>query len=95
MGELSNTFVVLMGMATVFIGLICIIILCEVMGAICKALIKEDKKDAPSQVVHTTAPAVSAPIENKQELVAAVSACVAEELGCDAKNIRVVSFKRV
>ena len=41
MGELSNAFVVVMGIATVFIGLICIIILCEVMGAICKALIKD------------------------------------------------------
>lgn len=95
MGELSNAFVVIMGLATVFIGLICIIILCEVMSAICKALIKENKKEASSQAVSMPAPAVVAPIENKQELVAAVCACIGEELGCDAKNVRVVSFKRV
>lgn len=95
MGELSNAFVVVMGIATVFIGLICIIILCEVMGAICKALIKDKKEKAPSQAAVTPAPENYAPIENKQELVAAVCACIGEELGCDVKNIRVLSFKRV
>lgn len=94
MGELSNVFVVIMGLATVFIGLICIIILCEVMGAICKALIKDEKKDTPSQVLSPVSSA-SASIENKQELVAASCAVIAEEIGCDAKNIRVLSFKRV
>ncbi len=95
MGELSNAFVVIMGLSTVFIGLICIIILCEVMGGICKTLIKDTKKEASSQASVTPVPANTAPIENKQELVAAVCACIGEELGCDAKNIRVVSFKRV
>ena len=95
MGELSNAFVVIMGIATVFVGLICIIILCEVRGAICKALIKDGKKETKSQAAEVSAPANSAPIENKQELVAAACACISEELGCDVKNIRVLSFKRV
>ena len=95
MGGMSNAFEVIMGLATVFIGLICIIILCEVMGAVCKALIKDEKKDTTSKASASPAPSVSAPIENKQELVAATCAVIAEEIGCDVKNIRVLSFKRV
>ena len=95
MGELSNVFVVVMGLATVFIGLICIIILCEIMGAICKSLIKDEKKGAPNQASLSQLQSPSAPIENKQELVAAACAVIAEEIGCDVKNIRVLSFKRV
>ena len=37
----------------------------------------------------------SAPIANKQELVAAICAAIAEDLGTEASNIRVVSFKKI
>jgi hypothetical protein len=46
--------------------------------------------------VEASAPAVaSAVIENRDELVAAVCAAVAEENGTDISAIRVVSFKKV
>ena len=38
MPEVSNLFVVLMGVGTVFFGLICIIILCMAMSAVCRSM---------------------------------------------------------
>ena len=77
-----------MGIGTVFVGLICIIVICSIMGAICKRLIKE----APA----APAPAkASAPVANKQEIIAACCAVIAEELGEDANNIRVKSFRKL
>lgn len=41
--EPSNVFVCLMGLGTVFVGLICIIILCKVMSFLCMKV--ESKKN--------------------------------------------------
>ena len=50
------------------------------------------KKEAPAPV----APAASAVTAgNRQEMIAAVSAAVAEELGEDVKGIRILSFKKI
>ena len=94
MPEISNAFVVVMGISVVFIGLICIIILCKIMSAVCQ--IAENKNPQPSatQVV-SAAPAVNQPIENRQEIIAAVSAALAEELGTDVSAIRILSFKKI
>lgn len=90
---MPNWFVVCMGMGTVFVGLICIVILCKILSAVCMLA---EKKDAPATAA---APAVtaSAPqqIENRQEIIAAVSAAVAEELGTDISAIRILSFKKI
>ena len=45
---------------------------------------------APAPVQNT-----ASPIANRQEIIAAACAVIAEETGNDVKNIRVVSFKRV
>jgi Na+-transporting methylmalonyl-CoA/oxaloacetate decarboxylase gamma subunit len=89
--ELSSGFVILMGMGTVFVGLICIIIICSITSWLCKTFIKEDKVGAavPAVVIP------SAGIANKGAIVAAVSAAIAEDLGADASNIRIHSFKRL
>ena len=45
-----------------------------------------------------SAPAVApapAPIENRQEIIAAVSAALAEEMGTDISAIRILSFKKI
>ncbi len=90
---MSNTFIVIMGISTVFIGLIAIIVICMIMGALCKSFVKEDKKTEPVKTqAKTTAPAE---IENKQEIIAACCAAIAEELDTDVSGIKVVSFKRV
>ena len=90
MGIGEMLFVVLLGIGTVFVGLVSIILLCKVIAAVCQRF---EKKEAPA----VPAPIVAQPqaIENRQEIVAAVSACLAEELGTDVSAIRIVSFKKI
>ena len=92
MAGIPNWFVIVMGLGTTFVGLICIILLCSLLGVICKSLVKEE---APK--VQPQAAAVSnLPMpENKQEILAAVCAVIAEELGTEVEALKVVSFKRV
>jgi len=96
MPEISNAFVVLLGMGTVFFGLICIVFLCYLMSAVVGMIAKPSNE--PKQ---TTAPApvatsvATAPIADRQAIIAASCAVIAEELGEDVKNIKVVSFKKV
>lgn len=97
---MSNAFVVLMGMGVVFIGLICIVLLVSLTGKIVQNLEKNTKK--PSNETETDAsPSVSTqsavsfgPIPNRSELVAAISAVLAEELGTTVQGIRICSLKR-
>ena len=85
------------GFLIVFIGLICLIAIVTILGKICQAVLKDDAK-APAAKAAAPAPA-SAPtaktIENRDELVVAFSAAVAEELGTDVSAIRVVSLKEI
>lgn len=91
--EVSNAMVIGLGMGTVFVGLICLILICYIMSAICK-LFKKPAKESVVPVAASAAPA-SQPIANKQEALAACCAVIAEELGTEANNIKVTSFKRV
>lgn len=89
---MSNLFIVGMGVGTVFLGLLCIVLLCLIMSAICRAAErKPDKSVAPAATVTTSAQ----PIENRQEIIAAVSAALAEEMGTDISAIRIHSFKKI
>lgn len=89
--KVPNWFVVVMGVGTVFLGLICIIILCKIVALFCTEK-KNDKvvENAPIQTA-----VASAPIENRQEIIAAVAVACAEELGTDVSAIRIHSFKRI
>ncbi|EOS67279.1 OadG family protein [Oscillibacter sp. 1-3] len=87
--EYSNLFVCLMGMGTVFFGLICLIVLTTVMGKI----VGGHAAPAAAPAAIPAAPAAAEP--NRQELVAAVSAAIAEELGTDITGIRIVSMKKL
>ncbi len=91
---MPSWFVCVMGMGTVFIGLIFLILLCTVMGLIFKSFGKAPEKTNAPQAAPAPA-AANAPIQNKQEIIAATCAVIAEELGTDVSNIRVVSFKKV
>ena len=89
--DISNLFVVIMGLGVVFIGLLSIVILTTIMSAVIRAMEGKKKVEAPA-----AAPAVAAaPIANRGELVAAIAACVAEDLGTDVSGIRIVSIKNV
>ena len=88
--EYSNLFVCLMGMGTVFFGLVCIVFLVTIMSAICR---KSEKK--------TAAPVAAAPVQipqdngKKPEVLAAIAAAIAENMGTDVSAVRIVSIKKV
>ena len=90
----SNAFVVLMGMGTVFFGLVCIVLLIMIMGKI----IGVAKPDA--EPVKSAAPAPAAPVsapkaaEADPALIAIISAALAEELGTDVSNVVVTSITK-
>ena len=86
--DYSIIFVCLMGMGTVFFGLICMTVLPPLLGRVCG----QKQQSAPAAVSPAPA-AVSA--GDQQELIAAVSAAIAEELGTDITGIRILSIKKV
>lgn len=90
---MPNTFVVLMGIGTVFVGLICIIFLSIVTSKICNTLEKMSDAKAPAA---PTAPAAAAPvaIPNRQAMIAAIAAAIAEDLGTEPNGIRILSVKK-
>lgn len=95
LSEISNAFVVAMGISVVFIGLVCIVILCKIMSAVCMMTKKKENTESAATTT-PSAPALAAqPIENRQEIIAAVSAALAEELGTDVSALRILSFKKI
>lgn len=163
MDEVSNVFVCLMGLGTVFVGLICIIVLCIVIGRLCRYAeargtpaplpagaplpIQPETTDTPVQERDAVIAAITAvlmaaasdrprnipgrkiaapsrrivlpveppfippvcrtpqrpisvrkptPLRNqRQEMISAVSAAIAEENGGSLSGIRILSFKKV
>ncbi len=89
---MSNLFIVGMGVGTVFLGLICIVLLCLIMSAICRVAERKPKTTAAPVAAPASA---ENPIENRQEIIAAVSAALAEEMGTDISAIRIHSFKKI
>ena len=89
--DVPNWFVCVMGMGVTFIGLICLIFITQITGAVCRVFAKEpEKKAEPAPVI----PAAGE-MPNRGELIAAVSAAVAEELGTEVSAIRILSFRKV
>ncbi len=92
----STSFVVILGIATVFIGLIGLIILCKVLGVLCNMPGKKSKNgDSVVAAANASISTTNSVIENRQEIIAAVSAALAEELGTDVSAIRILSFKKI
>lgn len=89
--SISDWFTVAMGIGTVFIGLVCIVIICSIMSLFFR------ERKSKNEVATPVAPVTSAPavVENRQEIIAAVTAAVAEEMGTDVSALRVVSFKKI
>ena len=90
--EYSNLFVCLMGMGTVFVGLICIVLIVSIMSAIVRKL--KGNAAAP-------APVAAAPVQplvnsgKKPELIAAIAAAIAEDMGTDISAVRIGSIKKL
>lgn len=85
----SIPFVIGLGLATVFIGLICIIAICYITGIIVRLFEKPKAKAAPAPAANELS------VSNRGEFMAAVSAAIAEESGTDASGIRIVSVKKL
>lgn len=94
-------FTVLLGLGTVFVGLIMIVLLITLMHKImgrhaesgpASPVVSAPKAAPVASAVPTPPPA---PIPNRAELVAAVSAVIAEELGTDVSAIRICSIKKI
>jgi Na+-transporting methylmalonyl-CoA/oxaloacetate decarboxylase gamma subunit len=88
--DYSNLFVCLMGIGTVFVGLVCIVALVSVMSWVCR---KTDRPKAAAPVA-APAPAVAAAAVTPA-MVAAVAAVIAEEMGTSVDAIRIVSMKKL
>ena len=89
---MSDTFIVVIGISVVFIGLICLVLLCKIIGLLTAIGTKKEADVVAPAPIKTN---ISQPIENRQEIIAAVSAAVAEELGTDVSAIRILSFKKI
>ena len=86
----SPLFVTLMGIGTVFFGLICIIVLTTIMGSVLKS---KSKPAAPAPAAAPAAPAVNTAKE--QEILAAVIAAVTEDLGPSASRMQITSINKI
>lgn len=89
---MSNAFVCIMGIGVVFAGLICLILITYIMSAACRFFAKPE---SASSVINAPAAKAGGKIANKQEIIAASCAVIAEELGTDVSNIKVTSFKKL
>ena len=91
--KIPNWMVIAMGMGVVFVGLIAIIILCKIMGLFFVGSSAAEEKTTTE--VKPVAVAKSTEIQNRQEIIAAVTAAAAEEMGKDVSALRVISFKKL
>ena len=90
----SPLFVTLMGIGTVFFGLVCIIVLTTIMGAV----LKSNATPAPAPAAAPKAAAPAAPAVNtakEQEILAAVIAAVTEDLGPSASRMQITSINKI
>ena len=88
--DIPNYLVVLLGVGIVFLGLVCIVILIKIVG-----LFFKNANNTVENATPTVTQTVNQPIANRQEIIAAVSAVIAEELGTDISAIRIHSFKKI
>ena len=90
----SPLFVTLMGIGTVFFGLVCIIVLTTIMGAV----LKSNAKPAPAPAAAPKAAAPAAPAVNtakEPEILAAVIAAVTEDLGPSASRMQITGINKI
>lgn len=97
--SIPSWFVIVMGVGTVFLGLICIILLCKILGAVCTLI---ERKPVAAAPVASTPAATPASVASKaqdpakrQEIIAAIGAAIAEECGVDVNAIRITSIKKI
>lgn len=90
MSAIPGWFVILMGIGVVFISLICIVILCKILGLFFYKRVETPLEYHPSQKLSEVPNFI-----DRNEVVAAIGAAVAEENGVDVKAIRICSIKKI
>ena len=91
--EPSMLQVVLMGMITVFVVLICLIIIIKILGAIMTSV--GQKNPVPAAAPAAPVPAAPAPKANQQQVVAAIAAAIAEDMGTDVNHLKIHSIRKL
>ncbi len=92
--EVSNAFVVAMGMGVTFVGLTCIIFLTMLMGKIMTALVKPEPPKAAAVPAAPAAPTVPAD-GLTGEVKVAILAALAQEPGFNLANVTNVSIRKI
>ena len=92
--EVSNAFVVAMGMGVTFVGVTCIIFLTMLMGKIMTALVKPEPPKAAAVPAAPAAPAVPAD-GLTGEVKVAILAALAQEPGFNLANVTNVSIRKI
>lgn len=87
----STLITFLLGLGIVFIGLIALILIIKIMGALMRGKEKTKTMPAPVREEPQHAPA---PEGDRGEIIAAVSAAIATVMGESVSGIRIVSFKK-
>lgn len=90
MNEPSMLQVVAMGIGTVFVVLVLIIGIIKLLG-----LVMEKITQRQQLIAAGTAAQAAQPDGNKQQLVAAISAAIAEEMGEAVEHIRILSIRKL
>lgn len=93
-------FVVVMGLSIVFIGLICIILVCKLMSLVVGIGEKSPKSEAQNQPAapqsqQAVKPQSASDIPSRPELAAAIAAAISEYSGKDISGIRILSIKKL
>ena len=89
--DYSSAFVILMGLGTVFFGLVCLIVLTTVMGR----TLSRTAPPAPAPAPPVVLPKDPIAAMNLPEMVAAISAAIAEDLDTDITGIRILSMRKL
>ena len=91
--------VVVMGLVTVFVVLICIILIIQLTSYIINTVIKNKEPDKGTAAVPISQPAVQQasriPAAEKQQLVAVMASAIAQDMGTDVNRLRIHSIRRV
>ncbi len=90
MENISSALVMVLGMGTVFVGLIVLILFTKLMSAV----IGKDRAEEPKAVPVASASAASG-ISDRRAFDAAVAAAIATYMGNEPEGLRIHSIKRV
>lgn len=94
--EVSPIFVTLMGMGTVFFGLICIIFLTMIMGSVLKSSAKPAAPAAKAPAAAPAAPAApKVDTAKEQEVIAVIVAAMTQEFGPSAARMQITDIKKI